>query len=233
MNAVSISINIASWLVLLYIVKIVYKEQEMKPAIWKMILAFIIGLFSFSINLPFNGEPVRLAILPLGVWLLYWILSKRSEGLSWQKYRKFAWIGFFANYIFLIGTLSSLGLDGEIYPKRAITTYLGDLAHASILKTNPSGEQVKLDKKALIPDNLNFQIESIYSEKWYQETFMENSTERKEERFPYMLTGVKPKWGSGIQSEIFIEKDGKGLLINTGMEQIYFRSEETIFEEES
>lgn len=39
---------------------------------------------------------VKLAVLPLGVWILYGIFSKKNEGKSWDTYRKFAWLGFFA-----------------------------------------------------------------------------------------------------------------------------------------
>ena len=52
----------------------------------------------------------------------------------------------------------------------------------------------------------------------------------RKERFPYLLTGTKPKWGSGIPTLNFLEKDGKGILITTPKRQLYFRAEQTLLE---
>lgn len=197
MNAVSVFINLITWLALLILVFRIRKGEELKPIpISKTILVFFIGLFSFSINLPFMGENVQLAILPLGVWILYWVLSKRNEGKSWKKYRKYAWIGFLANFIFLLASVLSNIIDDQVYPKKTISTYIGDWSDASLIQTHPTGKAVKLDSDALSIKNFNFRLESIYSEQWYNETFMDIS--KQEELFPYILTGTKPKWGSGI-----------------------------------
>ena len=57
-----------------------------------------------------------------------------------------------------------------------------------------------------------------------------NRTSKRKERFPYLLTGVKPKWGSGIPTLIYLEEDGKGILITTPKKQLYFRSQQALVE---
>lgn len=76
------------------------------------------------------------------------------------------------------------------------------------------------------------------TQQWYNESFpeiIEEELEEEEEvaqqtfeRFPYILLGASPKWGSGYESTIYIESDGKGMLISTEKEQYYFRSSESI-----
>lgn len=102
------------------------KKQAVKPKIWKVLVCVLVGVFSFSINLPPIGEtPIKIAILPLGVWILYAFL-KRKEG-RWQSYRPFAWLGFFANFIFLAAALLSVPVQHSIYPENELSTYISTL----------------------------------------------------------------------------------------------------------
>jgi hypothetical protein len=41
-----------------------------------------------------------------------------------------------------------------------------------------------------------------------------------------MLIGTTPKKGSGIKAIIYVERDGKGLLISCPSKQYYFRAKE-------
>lgn len=232
MNAIAIIMNLITWLVLFIMIWRVYKKQEMKPKIWKMLIVILVGLFSFSINVPVMEQQVKLTILPLGVWILYWIYSRRNEGMSWKRYRQYAWIGFFANYFFLIMSLLIIFIHGWIYPKDEISTYISDLQDSSIIKTHPSGQNVSLDQEALLSQLKEATRKPVYSEKWYYETYVNAEIETKiDERFPYQLTGVRPKQGSGISSIIFIEQNGKGILISLRQEQLYFHLDAPILKE--
>lgn len=61
------------------------------------------------------------------------------------------------------------------------------------------------------------------SGKWFEAAHTLGSNHR-EARFPYVLTGIETKWGSGKSPIIYLEKDGKGILISMEDKQLYFRS---------
>lgn len=210
----------------------IYGKQELKPKLWKILIVVFVGLFSFSINLPFMNQQVKLAILPLGVWILYGINSRRSAGSSWETYRKYAWLGFFANYLFLAMSILIPLVHVGIFPKNDIGTYISEMKGAQIIKTHPSAANLKLDRHLLLSQIDSMENEPIYSDEWYRDTFETGEEiERKDERFPYQLAGITSKWGSGVQSLIHVERDGKGILITTGQEQFYFRSDQSILKE--
>ena len=71
--------------------------------------------------------------------------------------------------------------------------------------------------------------EEVFSDQWYEDTYMTESNKRNE-RFPYQLIGTSSKWGSGLETIIYIEDDGKGILLSTPKEQLYFRSEDSFIE---
>ncbi|MEI5908561.1 hypothetical protein WAK64_16055 [Bacillus spongiae] len=217
---------ILSWCVIVFFSYLIYKRQTEKPKVWKIIIVICVGLFSFTINFNLMGNILKLSILPLGVWLMYLVLKRRNG--KWQKYRAFAWLGFFANYLFLVTTLIEGPVHQAVYPKSEPTTYIANVGNASIINTHLSANERSLIKESLSNEINSMRQEEIYSDVWYEETFI--NTEPKE-RFPYQLVGTKSKWGSGLDSMIYIEKDGKGLLISTSQKQLYFRSENSILEE--
>ncbi|WP_102263000.1 hypothetical protein [Mesobacillus jeotgali] len=229
MNAPGIVLNLVAWGAIFILARRIYSKQDLKPIKWKLAIVIFVGLFSFSINLPYIDQQIKLAILPLGVWILYGIYSRKEEGISWDKYRKYAWLGFFANYIFLAVSLILPLVNSVIYSSSEISTYLSDINKGKIIQTHPSAGRNILDKDSLIVQLDSFKEESVYSEKWYYEAF-ESAGElsKAEERFPYQLIGIKAKWGSGIEPMIFIEQDGKGILISTGQKQVYFRAEKSL-----
>lgn len=232
MNATAFFFNLLTWTAILIIAFRFYKKQDIKPKIWKTVIVLFIGLFSFSINLPYMNQHVKLAILPVGVWIIYGLYSRKNEGRSWDKYRKFAWLGFFANYLFLVSSLVIPLVHGAIYPKNEISTYLSDFTEARILKSHPSASDKTLHSDLLLDQLDSMTKEPIYSDIWYQETF-ETGKERakQDERFPYQLAGTRAKWGSGTDPMIFLEQDGKGVLVKTPKEQFYFRAKEPFLKE--
>ena len=229
MNVLGIVLNLIAWGAIVILASRIYSKQDVKPIIWKLAIVILIGLFSFSINLPYMDQLIKLAILPLGVWILYGIYSRKNEGISWDKYRKYAWLGFLANYIFLAVTFLMPLIHSAIFPPNEITTYLSNINKAKIVQTHPSAGSKGLDRNSLLVQLDSIREEPVFSEKWYYEAFESGIEPSKaEERFPYQLTGAKAKWGSGIDSMIFVEQDGKGILISTGQKQVYFRAEKTL-----
>lgn len=172
---------------------------------------------------------IKFPILPLGVWILYFVLRGKNE--SWQTYRAFAWLGFWMNFLFLVSTLIAIPIHQIIYSKEEPSTYLSNIKNASITTIHPSAKESSFNKESLLTQLHTLQQGTIYSDQWYEDLYMNPETEQRDERFPYQLIGTSSKWGSGIETMIFIEEDGKGILIATPRKQLYFRSEESVLEE--
>ncbi|MFZ7947002.1 hypothetical protein [Neobacillus sp. 19] len=200
-----------------------YKKQPEKPKIWKVIICMLVGLFSFSFNWRVFDTPVKFAILPLGVWIMFFLL-KGKEG-RWERYRKFARLGFLANYIFLAGILLALPFQHIIYPENKLSTYIGDFENARIINTHPSALDRSVDREVLREQVHSFAAKIVQGQQWYydDDEAREDSTNRNE-RFPYMVAGTSAKWGSGLETMIYLETDGKGMLVTTAKRQLYFRS---------
>ncbi|WP_078544456.1 DUF1129 domain-containing protein [Litchfieldia alkalitelluris] len=220
----SMIITVVTWAIVVVWFIYLYKKSE-KPPVWKAILILILGIFSFS----FNFDALRIPILPLGVWIAYWILKRDGQMELWQRYRKFAWLGFWANFIFLIGALITSPLHSVLYPKDEISTYISKFDEAEIVVTHPSANEIELinDVGSLLDGFKKQQVDSI---QWFEEVHFAEEDEQKE-RFPYQMVKTKPKGGSQLQTVIFVERDGKGLLITTPTEQFYYRSENSLIKE--
>ncbi|MEK4747824.1 hypothetical protein NST77_09735 [Niallia sp. FSL W8-0177] len=236
-NALSTSImTIIGWGILIGEVCYLYRKQTEKPVIWKMVIIIYIGLFCFNFSFIVSETPVKIAILPLGVWILILVFGKRKE--RWKVYRPFAWLGFFGNYIFLITTLLSSLVQSLLYPTDKVETFLAELNNPGILLIHPSGKQADLNKELFIESLSSWGIGKMDTQQWYYESFPEIKEEELEEegqmphqtmeRFPYILIGATPKWGIGYESTICMERDGKGMLISTEKGQYYFRSSESV-----
>lgn len=75
--------------------------------------------------------------------------------------------------------------------------------------------------------------EKVEGMQWYYEKeFKDEQSIKRNERFPYQLAGTSPKWGSDLRPIIYIEADGKGLLISAPQKQLYFRSKESLLKGE-
>jgi len=225
---VSVITLLTGWGMIGFLAFRIYRKQEVKPTLWKIILVLLIGLFSFSFNMNLFDTLIKFPILPLGVWILYFFL-KSKEG-RWDRFRKYAWLGFFANFLFLVLSFASIGLQHVIYSPSNLSTYISNVENATIINTHPSAEDVTLQKDQLQKLLPAMKETEFFSDKWYEETYMSGDTNTRKERFPYQAVGVKEKWGSGVVTTIFIEEDGKGLLIATPKKQYYFRSAEVFLE---
>lgn len=226
-DIVEISISIVAWVLIILWMYRTLKKKQVKLKIWKVIIFTVVGIFSFSINLTILGSFVKFPVLPLGVWIMYgWYFKSKKDTL--MNYRVFAWIGFFSNFFFLLATLLSSFVHGIVYPKDVPTTYISNVEKAYIIEIHPSGNYQTINEIMLQNQIELMEKADIYSDKWYEETWQGETP--KFERFPYQLLGVFPKWGSGIQAIIYIEKDGKGILIDAPHKQVYFRSEEAFLE---
>ena len=229
-NIIIILSSCLVWCVIAYLAYRIYQKQTDKPKIWKIAVIIIIGLFSFSINWQIATVLVKMSILPLGVWALSIFFKWTNR--NWQAYRRFAWLGFWANFIFLASTLLPIPIHHAVYPKDEAVTYMSRIENSSLVPIHPSAvEDGVLDKENLEKQLQTMTQERIDSEKWYQDIYL-NSSEINEsdERFPYQLVGTSAAWGSAIHPVIFVENDGKGILITTVENQLYFRFHESIIE---
>lgn len=93
----------------------IYRTNDVKPEVWKAIIAILIGLFIFNINLNFNQYRIEIPILPLGFWILMWICKRNDNQERWGKYRRFAWAGFLIRFFFLFTSLLQMLIDSVIY----------------------------------------------------------------------------------------------------------------------
>ena len=217
----SAAATVLAWGVIAYLACKLYRRNPDQQVGWKAVLILVIGLLSFSFTWTVANTAIQIAVLPLGVWILYFIL-KRKEG-RWERYRKFAWLGFGANYIFLLGVLAASSIGHFVYPADHAETFVSDVREASMLSVHPTGHaDDALNVKVLNSKIQTLKQSQLFNDSWYEETFYQEKA--KYERFPYVLLDAKPKWGSGVRAAIFVEKDGKGLLIQTPSESLYFRS---------
>lgn len=226
-NLIELIFDLISWAIIGLIAYRLYKRKPDKSKVWKIIVCIYIGLFSFSINWNVADTPIKIAILPLGVWILYWFL-KSKEG-SWERYRSFAWLGFWANFIFLAAALLSIPVHQAIYSEDELSTYISHVEDASVIATHPSAKEQILDKESLQKQLRNMKPAVNHGIEWYNE--IESSAikpDNRSEKFPYQLIDFTPKWGSDFHAVIYIEADGKGLLVTTPKKQLYFRFKESL-----
>ncbi|MFA9455166.1 hypothetical protein ACERJO_00150 [Halalkalibacter sp. AB-rgal2] len=236
MNMIGIASTLLAWVFIAILIRSTYNAQntEERPKLWKIIVAVLIGLFSFSINLTLFSEVYSIAILPLGVWILYGVLQGKKR---WEAYRKYAWIGFLGNYIFLGTAILAILLTGLLYPKDDVKTYFADMSEAELLAIHSSGKEVDMNVTQLEDSLVSFAREHLDAVQWYEEIRKQKwpseeyiNPENVQEKFPYLLTGVRAKAGKEVR--IYVESDGKGLLITTKDHQYYFRSDTASFLEE-
>jgi len=220
--------TIIAWCVIAFIAYRLYNRQSDKPEIWKVLVVMLVGLFSFSFNTEISGTVMKISILPLGVWVLYAYFRKKND--EWQTYRTFAWFGFAANFIFLIFSLLAVPIFQVMYPGNEPSTYLSNIDDASIIPIHPGVKHQEMDKENSLATILDFSEETIHSTDWYYGANVGVAPTKIPEKFPYQLIGAIPKWGSGLTSVVYIEEDGKGLLISTPKEQRYFRLKDSLIE---
>lgn len=221
-NVVAVIGLLLGWLILLALVWQKYRRAVEKPRLWRALIVFFISIIAFSIQMTIGGTTAKFAVLPLGVWVVYLVTAKTT----WKQYRAIAWIGFLANYIFMASHLAAYYSHEVIYPKREVATYIANVDSAGIVSVHPSAPEAVFDRSlfqsklsSLRPEEMNLSMD------WFYE-----SRDSGHERFPYALIGVEPRWGSGIHAEIFIQSDGKGLLVSRGDQYYYYVSEESLLE---
>ena len=222
-NIIELITSILAWIVIGLLTNYLYTKQEVKPTFWKILLILFIGFFTFSINWQLFNTYIKIPILPLGVWIVYAVFKNKNE--KWKSYRPFAWLGFFANFIFLIALLLAIPFNHFIYPESELETYISNIEKATLVTIHPSAKDSSLDKEMLKKQTPFLSEELIQSHEWYIDTEMNKHSKKVVERFPYQLIGFSTKWGSCLKTVVYIEKDGKGILISTKNKQLYFRSE--------
>ena len=225
-NIIELITTILAWIVIGWFTYMLYTKQEVRPTIWKVLLIIFMGFFTFSFNWQMFNSYIKIPILPLGVWILYAVFKNKSE--KWESYRPFAWLGFFTNFIFLIALLLAIPFNHFIYPESELETYISTIEKATLVTIHPSAKVSSLDKEMLKKQTPFLSEELIQSHEWYNDTEMNKHSKKVVERFPYQLIGFLPKWGSELKTVVYLEKDGKGILISTENKQLYFRSEHSL-----
>ncbi|MGG1397888.1 hypothetical protein ABE288_08680 [Bacillus salipaludis] len=222
---VGLLMGVVAWAIIVTIALQMYKKRTVKPTKWKTIVAIVIGIFSFTINWNMSGTQIKFPILPLGVWILYWILKGRGD--SWTIYRHFAWLGFWANFIFLLTSFVAIPVQQTLYPQNEVSTYISNINQASLVKIYSPAKDDSLNKENLQKQLDTMTQEPIYSEEWF---YTNMDSKKKYERFPYQLIGSSPRFGSGLKVIVYVKNEGKGLLIVTPNEQLYFRSQNSLLQ---
>ena len=213
------------WLLIFVIGFKLYKKQEIKPIIWKAVIVYFVGKFAFSLNYPIEQQAIHFALIPLGVIAIYLFFSKRP---NFNTYLTFAWFGFFSNYLFLVGTLLIMPFNSFLYDKNDIHTYIAHSENIEILSIHPSAND-NIAVRASILEQVKAAKEQPVNTDWYYESVGDDRVEV--ERFPYILANIAPKWGSQAKATIYVEKDGKGLLIASPTKHLYYRLDESILQE--
>ncbi|NIK71923.1 hypothetical protein [Paenibacillus sp. BK720] len=221
-NVVDVASGLLGWLAVIGLLIRQSRKQERKLPIWKVLLAALAGLFSFSFKIPLLGQNVNIALLPLGLWVLYLFLRNRS----WPDYRKFAWIGFAANYLFLAMALLAGFIQDSLYDRNDPSTYLAHLEKAKLVAIHPSAREATFEEK-LFANTLGEVTAADMSDtlEWHYESVREDGAYYRQERFPYALLGAEARWGSGLHAVVYLEADGMGLLLATQDRYYYYRSE--------
>ncbi|MDR7071721.1 hypothetical protein [Fictibacillus barbaricus] len=230
-NLASLITVAIAWICIGILTYHIYKKQKIKPKIWKVFIILAVGFVSFSFDINMLHTKVKIPIIPLGVWLLY--LYFRKKEVRWQMYRRFAWIGFFANFIFLASTLASVPIYNAMYPENELSTYLAKVKNPAIIQLHPSAKNDSLNGN-FVKIIKQMKPAEMHSDEWFNGTVtMKMKQKDRKEKFPYQLTGVVPEWGSDIEPLIYMEKDGKGLLITSHHKQYYFRSNQSLLKGEN
>ena len=225
MNFVEAVVYSFCWLLIFVIGFKLYKKQEIKPIIWKAVIVYFVGKFAITFNYPLEQKAIHFALIPLGVIAIYLFFSKRP---NFNTYLKFAWFGFFSNYLFLVGTLLIMPFNSFLYDKNDIHTYIAHSENIEILSIHPSAND-NIAVRASILEQVKAAKEQPVNIDWYYESVGDDRVEV--ERFPYILANIAPKWGSQAKATIYVEKDGKGLLIASPTKHLYYRLDESILQE--
>lgn len=220
-SLVHIALNILGLGICLLILARKYKRQQQKPVWWKGLLVAVLGLIAFKFDMAFYERTIGIPLLPLGVWIAYFFLKHTS----WSLYQGYAWRGFVINYVFLALTLISFPIHDGLYPKDQAGTYLADISHMEAVIIHPSADDVVVDATLFLSQVDLLTPTPIQSQQWHFDSrHNESAPYYGREKFPYQLLGVKPSWGSGLQTAVYLEYDLQGVLITTQERQVYFRS---------
>lgn len=199
------------------------RKQTERPALWKALAVAVIGLFAFTIRIPVMEKTVQMAVLPLGVWILYLFLRRKN----WPAYRGYAWIGFAANFVLAAMALLAVPADQGLYPKESASTYVAGTEEAAVIRLHPLAPAAEVNAERLKQAVERSSLAEMDAIHWYMQAKHGDLPEYEPtlERFPYQLTGTEPRWGSGISRAVFVEEDGMGLLVTTASRHYYFRSD--------
>ena len=155
------------------------------------------------------------------------VFKKKENNLA--EVSTICMVGSGANFTLMAFLLIGIPIHYLLYPENEPSTYISNVEGAYIINTHPTGIESSLMKENLIDLIQGAKQQNYFSDSWYNETVME--PDKTTERFPYMLADTLPKWGSGLHTTVYLEKNGKGILITTQEKQFYFQTEHSLLEE--
>ncbi|MGM9987412.1 MAG: hypothetical protein ACI35O_09315 [Bacillaceae bacterium] len=212
--------------ILLCLFLFTFKRQSTKPKWYWALLICYVGMFSFSFNFNVKEMPFQLPLLPLGVWIVYFLLRPRKR---WNTYRPFAWLGFLNAFLFSFIGLLTIPLGHLLYPTNELSSYISTTDSAYVILSSEDSNIQTLDKDSLNKQLSTAKVNHSLSIEWYYNNF---SNGHPSESFPYMLMETTSPFGSGNPPpQIFIQYDGKGLLITKNNHQHYFQFQTSILKE--
>ncbi|MGP4040531.1 hypothetical protein ACTWP4_11660 [Gracilibacillus sp. D59] len=224
-DIVELLASIPIWLVIVLGAIYFYRKKDEKMAIWKVAILIFVGMFTFDIHWNMENE-WKIPILPLGVWIIYFFMRKDAE--RWQRARTYAWWGFLSSYLLIFSGLIAILLQSIIYPEDEVETFLANVENVEVITIHPSGENISLDPETFSEALKTATREDLDLGQWRDEDIQVEQEHAEE--FPYMLEGIKSKWGSGYITTIFLDRDGHGLIVSTPEQQYYFETERRLWE---
>lgn len=228
-------LNLTSSIFLIFIIMFVlwrivrvHQAATEKQNIIKIVIIFLLSsVITGKITQHIYDIPFQIPILPIGVWLIYLAIDKQK---NWPSYRWYAWLGFTLSVLLTISNIIAYPIQKALYPPNEITNFINELDSTTIFTTHLSGaDHVILTTNALdIIQNATYEPNDSWG---YAEFYYRYDNPKAKERFPYLLQNTKSKFGSGYHPYIFIEQDGRGLLIIDKNVSNYFHLDESILNE--
>ncbi|MFS0785423.1 hypothetical protein ABC345_03450 [Shouchella sp. 1P09AA] len=203
-----------------------YRRNTDNVSWWKALVVTFFGMLTVDFPLFIFNQEMAFPLIPLGVGIICLLAPRGNQG--WLRYRPFAWTGFFSGFLFVGFSLIGAVVQYLVYPVDEISTYITNPTDIELTVTHFQGDEVELNLSEAHLER--YEIKSIGEAEFFEQ-IMSGGRQQGEhqEDFPYVLQGAQSKWGSGYHPLIFVEKDGQGILVDLGEEQLYFSGSEPLF----
>lgn len=205
---------------------VLYRKNTDKVTWWKALVVTFFGMLTVNFTLFIFNQEMAFPLIPLGVGIICLLAPRGDQG--WLRYRAFAWTGFFSGFLFVGFSLIGTVVQYFVYPVDELSTYITNPTEIELTATHFQGDEIELNLSAAQLET--YENKSIGETEFFEQIMTGGRQQGEhQEDFPYVLQGAQSKWGSGFNPLIFVEKDGQGLLVDLGEEQLYFSGSEPLF----